>query len=274
MITTHRTIVAAGAAGVCASALLWQWRRRPKAPLVLTYLAAKGTGEMIRLALHIGRVPFVDRRVSYEEVAALRRAGALPCGQVPVLEVDGETYCQSASILRYVGKAAGLYPADPATALRCDMVCDALDELRRDLNPLWCRNSASTRRPPSDPRGFRYGAALRRDPTTAAPGVPLSAEQRAAAAAAVRGSYLPTGFQRLEAVLGDRPYFCGGKLTIADVALFVDASQILDGEFDEALGVGAAVLADCPGLRRLCLRVRRHPRVRDWARPKFDAKLR
>ena len=130
-------------------AALWLYFRRRRRDITLTYLDAKGSAEATRLALHIGRVPFVDRRVSYEEVAALRRAGALPCGQVPVLEVDGETYCQSASILRYVGKAAGLYPADPATALRCDMVCDALDELRRDLNPLWCGNSASIDAAPS-----------------------------------------------------------------------------------------------------------------------------
>ena len=45
---------------------------------ILTYLDIKGLGEPIRLALAIGGVEFVDRRVSYEEVAALRAAGKLP----------------------------------------------------------------------------------------------------------------------------------------------------------------------------------------------------
>ena len=34
-------------------------------------------------------------------------------------------------------------------------------------------------------------------------------------------------------------------LTVADVALFFDVSQILGGEFEESLGIGAKVLKDC-----------------------------
>lgn len=48
----------------------------------LTYLDIKGYAEPIRLALSIGGVSFVDRRVSYDEVAALRARGELAYGQV------------------------------------------------------------------------------------------------------------------------------------------------------------------------------------------------
>ena len=58
--------------------------------LRLTYLDIKGVAEPIRLALFLGDVAFEDRRVSYEQVAALREDGSLAFGQVPLLELlDG-----------------------------------------------------------------------------------------------------------------------------------------------------------------------------------------
>ena len=95
--------------------------------------------------------------------------------------------------------------------------------------------------------------------------MPLDAAQVAAAREAVRSSYLPVGYARLEAMLGARPYFCGGWLTVADLAAFVELSQLLEGKF-EALGLTAQILDDCPNLRAHCLRVGRNRRVRAWYR--------
>lgn len=248
MVSQQVQRLAAGAAVSAAAVAVvvgYVRRRRGSAAElpVLTYLDVPGVGDQIRLTLRLGGVAFVDERVTYEEVAARRAAGALPCGQVPTLRVGGATYCQSGAILRWAGDAAGLRPTAPGARLRCDMVCDALDELRRDLNPLW------------------YGAALRRDPRTGEPGVPLDDDQRAAARAAVP-RYLAAGFARLETVLGAGPYFCGRRPSICDVALFVDGSQILEGAFAADVGVGPDVLAACPSLRALILRVGRHPRLR------------
>ena len=79
-------------AGVASGVAYWLLRRRRKEEaLVLTYLDAPGAGEAIRLALFVGRVPFEDERVSYEEVAERRRRRLLPCGQVPTLTVGAET---------------------------------------------------------------------------------------------------------------------------------------------------------------------------------------
>jgi glutathione S-transferase len=97
---------------VCAIGLLalasWAWaarRERRKRPpkLVLTYLDIKGFAEAVRLAFAVGGIEFEDVRVGYTDVQALRAAGKLPTGQVPVLEVDGVAYGQSAAILRYAG---------------------------------------------------------------------------------------------------------------------------------------------------------------------------
>ena len=50
----------------------------PKLPhLTLKYLDTKGLAEPARLALTVGRIPFEDVRVSYEDVARLRAAGGV-----------------------------------------------------------------------------------------------------------------------------------------------------------------------------------------------------
>ena len=48
---------------------------------------------------------------------------------VPVLEFDGVTVTQSNALGRYVGKLAGLYPADDEQALFCDEAMDAVEDL-------------------------------------------------------------------------------------------------------------------------------------------------
>ena len=77
------------AAAVGALAALALYFRRRRRDITLTYLDAKGSAEATRLALHIGRVPFRDERLSYAEVALL--AGQLPFGQVPTLRVGDDS---------------------------------------------------------------------------------------------------------------------------------------------------------------------------------------
>ena len=124
------------AAAVGALAALALYFRRRRRDITLTYLDAKGSAEATRLALHIGRVPFRDERLSYAEVALLR--DELPFGQVPTLRVgqSDEVYCQSAAILRYAGRCAGLFPSNPESQLRCEMVLECIAEVGRYLLPL------------------------------------------------------------------------------------------------------------------------------------------
>ena len=127
-----------------------------------------------RLALTSAPVPD-ERRL--REVALLR--DELPFGQVPTLRVGDELYCQSAAILRYAGRCAGLFPSDPESQLRCEMVLECIAEIGRDLLPLW------------------YKSVLRRDPTTGAPGVPLTQAQVQKVRNSVSTSYMPLAFKRL-----------------------------------------------------------------------------
>jgi len=84
--------------------------------LVLTYFPLKARAYAIRLALHIGDVPFTDERLPFTEWGA-KKGGAdadkdFPMGQLPVLKVDDKVLCQSQAILFYCGTLAKLVPTD------------------------------------------------------------------------------------------------------------------------------------------------------------------
>lgn len=86
-----------------------------------------GRGEPVRIALHAADVEFEDHRISFEEFMKTRATMPFTCA--PVLEIDGVTVTQSNSMLRYIGKLAGLYPADALQALYCDEAMDAIEDL-------------------------------------------------------------------------------------------------------------------------------------------------
>ena len=74
--------------------------------------------ECLRVALFIGDVPFVD--VRDEPRDALKAAGKMPFGAVPVLEVDGKILSQTQAMAAYCGSLTKLRPEDPWLAAKCD----------------------------------------------------------------------------------------------------------------------------------------------------------
>ncbi|MDE2430374.1 MAG: glutathione S-transferase family protein [Burkholderiales bacterium] len=157
-----------------------------------------GRAEPIRLALHLGGVAFEDHRFSYPEFAEFRKT--TPFGQVPVMEVDGVQVTQTDSMLRYAGKLAGLYPADPLQALFCDEVAFVVEEASIKLGPT-----------------FRM----------------TGEEQKAARLALVQGSmpvYLRWLEKQLHAHGGE--YFADGRLTVADLKVFIDIRTLNSGRLD------------------------------------------
>ena len=74
-----------------------------------------GRGEPIRITFHAAGVEFEDHRISFEEFMKVRSEMRFTCA--PELEIDDVTVTQSNSMLRYVGKIAGLYPEDDLQAL-------------------------------------------------------------------------------------------------------------------------------------------------------------
>ena len=100
----------------------------------LTYFDMDGgRAEPVRIAFHAAGVEFDDVRISFPEFAETRKN--LRFNSLPVLEIDGTTVTQSNAMARYVGKKAGLYPADDLQALYCDEALGAVEDLLHCIVP-------------------------------------------------------------------------------------------------------------------------------------------
>jgi len=195
----------------------------PPKTLRLTYLDVPGVAESTRLALRVANIAFEDVRVSYDDVGAMRDAGKLPFGQVPILEFVDENgvttsgpFGQSGATLRYAGMLGGLYPLEPDVMLEVEQVLGGLKDIAVTLNPLW------------------YSNVLPRLPTNGSllPETSINAPQRDAVQTAVNAVILPTRLAQLERVAqaakesatarGETgPYLVGSRLSVADLELFV-----------------------------------------------------
>ena len=238
--------------------------------LRLHYLDMKGLAEPLRLTLRLGHLPFEETVVTYDDVSKMRNAdggagAAIPFGQVPVLEIDGVAFAQSAALLRWAGKRAGLYP-DGLRQLRCDMAEECLNDLRRAFVPLWYGNSL--------PRNPEDGTL---DPATA-----LSDETRAAALASVTRTHLPARLRQLEHLLGSTagleseaerdagPFLCGANVTTADLSAYVLVEGLTHPDIPYCRGVDATeALRSCPRLTALVEAVEAHPEVAAWNRERW-----
>ena len=158
-----------------------------------------GRGEVARLALALGGIPFTDERIPVQQWPAVR--DTTPFRIVPVLEVDGEAISQSNAINRYVGRLADLYPEDALEALRCDEVMDAVEDVISKFV-----------------QTFR---------------IENEDEKRAAREVLVNGPaklYLEQLNRMLEARGGE--FFAAGRLTVADLKVFVWLKSLLGGVLD------------------------------------------
>ena len=96
--------------------------------LKLTYFDFHGgRAEPARLAMHIGGIAFEDIRFAFEHFQEVRKT--TPLNAVPTLHVNDVQVTQSDAITRYVGKLAGLYPADEYQALLCDEIMGGLEDV-------------------------------------------------------------------------------------------------------------------------------------------------
>ena len=167
--------------------------------LKLVYFDIDGArGEAPRLAMVIGGVPFEDDRVKFSDWGS-RKPGT-PFGALPVLEVDGQTVAQTNGINRYVGKLAGLYPGDAWQAALCDEVMDAVEEISTRV---W-----ST--------------------------MPLPEAEKKAQRESLAAGPLAHSLERLQRRLvahGGR-YFADGRLTVADLKVFVWIRHLRSGQLD------------------------------------------
>jgi glutathione S-transferase len=188
----------------------------------LTYFDFPGRAEAIRDALRIGGLPFVDVRVSGAEFQALRASGALPFDGLPVLELDnGLVLAQSNTILRHVGRRAGLVPEDATAALRVDMLLDAAEDY-----------------------GGRLSVSIRVSDATV----------RAALREELAQRWLPDWCRHLERSLAVDAggWLVGSTLTIADLKVVHAMDKLINGSLS---GIPTDLLAPFPALEAWLQRV-------------------
>ena len=165
----------------------------------LTYFDINGgRGESIRLAFHIGGIEFEDVRVKGPQFREARESFRFHA--LPVLDIDGRQVTQSNAILRYVGKLAGLYPMDDLEALHCDEVLDAVEDLNHAV-------------------GRTFG---------------LQGEAMKQAREELVQGRLATFVRGLGTLLarGGGEYFADGRLTVADLKVFVETRNLAKGILD------------------------------------------
>jgi len=165
----------------------------------LTYFDFNGgRGEPVRIAFHAAGVAFEDSRITFDEFMQSRDTLRFRCA--PVLHVDGVEVTQSNSMLRYVGKMAGLYPDDDLQALYCDEAMGAVEDLLHQLV-------------------HTFG---------------LEGEELKTAREKLVEGWMTTYVKGLGELLarGGGTYFADSRLTVADLKVYVQTRSLRSGTLD------------------------------------------
>mmetsp|Transcript_46590 Transcript_46590/g.150284 ORF Transcript_46590/g.150284 Transcript_46590/m.150284 type:complete len:282 (-) Transcript_46590:95-940(-) len=200
----------------------------------LSYFGIPGRAEAIRLSLAIGGVDFEDKRIPFPEWGKVKHT--TPWATAPVLELaDGSELAQARSILRFVGRHAGLYPADPLAAQRADELMDALEDL---------------------------GAIV----TSVGQGLPKEEQEAARRAAVAEGGSVYDFLARLEkfvAAHGVGGHAVGDELDVASILTFTALGRLVGGVY---FGVPPTACDPFPRLQAVRKTVGAHPAVVAWYR--------
>lgn len=185
-----------------------------------------GRGEVARLALSIGDIPFEDHRIPVASWSTVKQD--MPLHTIPVLEIDGEPMTQSNAINRFVGKLANLYPHDALQAARCDEIMDAVEDIVTQVVRTF---------------GMQDQEALR------------------AAREALADGPISLYLKKMNGMLVARggSYFADDRLTVADLKVFVWIRSLRAGFLDYIPADLTERVA--PQLAQHCDRVGAHPGV-------------
>ena len=151
---------------------------------------------------------------------------ATPLGQLPLLEVEGETLAQSVAIARYLARQHGLAGNTEIAAAQADMVIDSLADI---MGPV---------------------AAMMRE---------TDEQRKADMKTRFSSETLPGWLTMLERLLTRRggKYFAGGELTWADLAVF----NVIDNMNGRLADFN---IEDYPNLENLTVMVRDLPNIKKW----------
>lgn len=203
----------------------------------LHYFNQRGRAEIVRLVCAYGRVPLEEVEEPLGR-AFLARKPAFPCGQLPMMEIQGKMYSQSMALARYAARQVGLYPrGDDLAALKVDMVLDACADIHLPV----LRATFNERDPESRAKQCKFLV------KHTLPGI-------------LRGMH-----ERIGGDSGDDgPFILGQTLSVADIALFDVLVNRLEPNQDELLPIDYA--ADFPKLVELARHVSLVPPIADYLR--------
>lgn len=195
----------------------------------LTYFNLPGRGEAIRLALTLGGISFTDERIQFSDWRETIKP-TTPYGSLPVLVLsNGSVVAQQRAILRFVGKETSLYPSDSLDAAKVDEIMDA------------CEDVIS--------KTFAVGSGLEKE------------EKEAARMEACKeGGITYEMLKKIDTVISSNKgeYFVGDHLTIADLFLFQNTSNLISGLYD---GVPSNALDSFPAIASIRKKVRNNPEI-------------
>ncbi|XP_066304184.1 glutathione S-transferase-like [Branchiostoma lanceolatum] len=157
----------------------------------LTYFNLRARGELSRLVLAAGGVPFEDYRIERPAWAELKPN--TPMGQMPLLEVDGQVVCQSGAIARYLARETGLGGKSSWEEAQVDMFVCGVDDLITEFCDAFFAPDEATK------------------------------EERTKAL----GPYVTKFLGNYEKLSGSEGHLVGSSLTYADLAFFVGMHDVL-----------------------------------------------
>eukprot|EP00698_Gefionella_okellyi_P003059 TRINITY_DN1287_c0_g1_i1.p1 TRINITY_DN1287_c0_g1~~TRINITY_DN1287_c0_g1_i1.p1 ORF type:complete len:210 (-),score=41.86 TRINITY_DN1287_c0_g1_i1:246-875(-) len=193
---------------------------RPK----LTFFPTAGRAEVSRLAFVLGGVDFDDVRLSQPQWQAIK--ANQPFLSLPVLEWEGYVLTQNNAIHRFVGKRTGLWPTDEWQSPKADEILDAVEDV---IYSIGVTNS-------------------------------LQGDAKVAARKQLATEKIPIFFNAFEKLLeaAGGQFFAGGKLTVADLKVYVLMNWLQSGILDH---IPADVLRGYTGIQGLYKRIAEIPAV-------------
>jgi len=186
---------------------------------------------VIRLIFAVAGVEYEDVRIERENWPAEKEKLNLPFGQMPLLTVEGQTFCQSISISRYLAEKFGLAGKSELEKLRTDMVVHCVEDMAMAFVVIFRE---------TDP------------------------ERKAQLSQKYATEQLPVFYANFEKLLKENKngdlFFVGDSLTVADLTFYHYATMYVTFCGQEL----KVLMKDHPKILALIERVEKLPKVAEW----------
>lgn len=208
----------------------------------LTYFNLEAAAEKVRLAFAMTETDFEDNRVDFKQWPDIKPT--TPWGQLPILEVDGKVWTQSYGMLRWAGQLGdgSLYPADKL--LEIEEVIGIHEDLGKAFTPALYIGM----------RPANLGHEFATD------------EEKAGKVKALREKFAAEDLPKFmgfysQILTNNGPFFCGSKVTIADLAILPQLRYFTKGVVDH---IPSTCLDGYPVLKAWIDRMMEIPPIKAW----------